>query len=213
MICLEKNDKILFNGDSITDASRDRNDEYSLAGYSTIISENIGLLRPDLNIICYNRGVGGDTSKMLLARLENELRAIRPTVFSLLIGVNDTWRRYDSNTITTVAEFGKNIDSILTIVERYTKKIIIIEPFIIMNVDPDKLKFYDDLNPKIIRLRQIAQQYQVEYIPMDGVFSEKCCHSPANLFTFDGVHPTDAGNALLAKEWLNRVYFENNKED
>ena len=42
------NDVILFDGDSITDALRDRNDEYSLAGYSQVVYEQISTKLPNV---------------------------------------------------------------------------------------------------------------------------------------------------------------------
>lgn len=128
------NDVILFDGDSITDALRDRNDEYSLAGYSQVVYGQISTKLP--NVKCYNRGIGGDISAQLNNRILSELNEIRPTVFSLLIGINDTWRKFDSGITITAEEYGKNVDEILTKAKRFTDRIIVIEPFL-LDVDQE----------------------------------------------------------------------------
>ena len=56
--------KILFDGDSITDAGRDREDRYSLSGYNRYISGSLAAL----GIECFNRGVSGNRSCDLLLR-------------------------------------------------------------------------------------------------------------------------------------------------
>lgn len=198
------NDVILFDGDSITDALRDRNDKYSLAGYSKAVYEQISTKLPKVK--CYNRGIGGDTSAQLNDRVAAELDEIRPTVFSLLIGVNDTWRKFDSGITITAEEYGKNVDEILTKAKRFTDRIIVIEPFL-LDVDPQKKPFREDLYPKICTLREVVRGYNAEYVPMDGIFAELCCRNAPDKFSYDGVHPTAQGHEIIAKEWLRRVAF------
>lgn len=203
MIEIKDNDIILFQGDSITDALRDRNDYYSLAGYSKYVYEN-------LNITCFNRGVGGDTAQQVLERLEKELEEIKPTVFSLLIGVNDTWRRFDANQIILPEQTYENVEKIIQIVLKYTKKIIILEPFL-LDVDPEKIKFRDDLAARIWKIQDLARKYKTEYVPLNGIFAELSCHENSQKLSYDGVHPTDYGHQIIAEQWLKRVYKK--KED
>lgn len=203
---LRKNDVILFNGDSITDAGRDREDRHSLAGYSAVVAERLEKEHGQLRISCYNRGIGGDTSAKLLERLERDLEEIKPTVFSLLIGINDTWRRFDSNSKTTTAEYAANVRAIFRLVRKYTKRIVVIQPFL-LDVDRAKRKFRRDLDPKIRELERIAQRNHAEFVPMDGIFAELCCHERAERYSPDGVHPTELGHEVMAQEWLKRMEF------
>lgn len=202
MIEIKKNDVILFNGDSITDALRDREDYYSLAGYSKFVSENL-----KHNIVCFNRGVGGDTALQVLNRLEAELNEIKPTVFSLLIGVNDTWRRFDSNEIITPEETYKNVEDILKLVRNYTDRIFILEPFL-LDVDINKRCFREDLSPRIWYIRDLARKYQCEFIPLNGIFAELSCKNDPSFYSYDGVHPTIEGHKIIAKEILKRIIQE-----
>ena len=99
---LQPHDRVLLTGDSVTDWGRDRSDPTSLGhGYAGIVAALAGARRPDLGLTFLNRGVGGDTSAMLRARWEQDAVALAPTVVSILIGINDTWRRYDAGTPTS----------------------------------------------------------------------------------------------------------------
>ena len=156
---IKENDVILFNGDSITDALRNRDDYYSLAGYSKFVYD-------ELKVRCFNRGVGGDTALQVLNRLEAELEEIKPTVFSLLIGVNDTWRRFDSNEIIKPEETYDNVEKIIKLVKKYTDRIFILEPFL-LDVDINKRCFREDLSPRIWLIRDLARKYKCEFIPLN----------------------------------------------
>ena len=193
--------KILFDGDSITDANRDREDRYSLAGYSREIAGQLAAM----GIECFNRGISGNRSCDLLARLEAECEEIRPDLISLLIGINDVWRRYDSNDPTSSGQFEENYRAILKIAKKYAGQIVILEPFL-LPVDPDKERFREDLDPKIRVVRKLAREFAVtDYLPLDGLFAEACVHLPPENFSFDGVHPTEYGHRYIAGQWLGRA--------
>lgn len=196
-VIIEKNDVILFDGDSITDALRDRNDKYSLAGYSKYIQET-------LECTCYNRGIGGDTSKQLLDRFEKDIIETNPTIISILIGVNDTWRRFDSNIIISPKETYDNVEEIIKIAKKYVNQIVILEPFL-LSVDPNKMDFRKDIAERIWVMHDLAQKYKVVYIPLNGIFAEECCEIEPSVLSYDGVHPTDEGHKLIAKSFLARV--------
>ncbi len=202
---LQKNDVILFNGDSITDRNRNRNDFHSLTGYSKIIQDALTDFYPSMNIVSCNRGISGHLSCDLLERLESELKETKATVLSILIGINDVWRRYDGNDrITSPEEYKKNLEAIIKIAKKYVREIILLEPFLIP-ADPAKAVFREDLDPKIQVIREVARKYKVEFVPLDGIFAEKCVFTDPAVFSADGVHPADDGHAVIAAEWLKRV--------
>lgn len=199
---INDNDVILFDGDSITDALRDRNDFYSLAGYSKFVYEELS--KKYKNIKCFNRGIGGDTSGQLNDRVDNDLAETKPTVFSLLIGMNDTWRKFDSGIEISKETYRENVISILKKAKKYTKRIIVLEPFL-LDVDPAKKEFRADFYPKMTELRELIRDFDVEYVPLDGVFAELCAKNDPALFSYDGVHPTEKGHKVIAGEWLKRI--------
>lgn len=203
MINVKHDDVILFEGDSITDALRDRTDLYSLAGYSKFIYEE---LKKTDSIKCFNRGNGGDTSKQVLERVEKDLKEVKPTIVSLLVGINDTWRRFDQNEIISPIDTLKNVEEIIKKILQYTNRILILEPFL-LDVDVKKRKFREDLSPRIWYIADLARKYKTEYIPLNGIFKELCCHEDPSLYSYDGVHPTKKGHEIIAIEYLKRISF------
>lgn len=96
-IAINKNDVILFQGDSITDAGRKR-DELSSnsamalgSGYSFLAASELLCRHTDKNFKIYNRGISGDKVPDLAARWERDCLSLKPTILSVHIGVNDYW--------------------------------------------------------------------------------------------------------------------------
>ncbi|MDR2201611.1 MAG: SGNH/GDSL hydrolase family protein [Clostridiales bacterium] len=201
---LKKNDVILFDGDSITDCGRDRNDLHSLAGYSNAVAATLAALRPELGVTVFNRGVSGDRTKDLLSRIGGEIKEIKPTVVSILIGINNVWRKFDSNDPTGAAVFQREYRAILDACKKTAGRIVIIEPFIIPSA-PDKQIMRAELETSIAAIRSLAAEYKTEFIPADGIFAELSVKNGAELYSFDGVHLTEVGHAVLAAEWLKRI--------
>ena len=86
--------KILFIGDSITDADRDRNDPAGLGtGYVSLFAEKLAPLYEDTQFVFVNRGVSGDRIFDIAARLDGCL-AEKADIVVLLAGINDVWHKY-----------------------------------------------------------------------------------------------------------------------
>ncbi|MGF7143252.1 lysophospholipase L1-like esterase [Anaerotaenia torta] len=196
---------VLFQGDSITDCGRDRGDITSLGGgYAGVVASLYRTLFPQAKVSFINKGISGNRVKDLLARYEEDFRSIRPDYLSILIGINDTWRRYDNNDPTSSEEFEDTYRELLTKLRRDLPdcKLIMIEPFL-LNSLPDRAAWREDLDPKIHVIRKLAKEFADYYIPMDGIFAkaeveEYTCKELAE----DGVHPSETGHRIIAEEYL-----------
>lgn len=198
--------KILFQGDSITDAGRDRSNIHDLGhGYPFYAAELIKEAYPDVEFEFINQGISGDRAESLLARWENEAIAHDPDIISILIGVNDTWHHSNPNDNWMKHSYFEHCyRSILTqLKEKTHAKIILIEQFLLYT--PDKAYFREDLAPKIEITRKLAREFADAYIPMDGLFAKACVGTAPTRFAEDGVHPTKTGAELMAKYYLEAV--------
>ena len=109
-----KNPLILFRGDSITDAGRNREDPWNLGfGYALMAAAWFKALFPEINGAFLNRGVSGDRVVDLKARWKEDCLDLKPDLVSIMIGINDCWRRYDSNIPMPVEKFEANYREIL----------------------------------------------------------------------------------------------------
>ena len=203
---IQADDLLLFTGDSITDCERDRDgqqpDSSPLGkGYVSIIASR---LAPAPRRIL-NRGISGNRIYDLESRVESDLLALKPGVVSILIGINDTWRRYDSGVVSRIAEFEASYRRILGRVRDELKaRIVILEPFL-LPVPEDRRAWREDIDQRITATRDVAADFATLYVPLDGIFAAACCRAPASHWAKDGVHPTPAGHALIAEAWLEAV--------
>ncbi|MDR1669216.1 MAG: SGNH/GDSL hydrolase family protein [Oscillospiraceae bacterium] len=196
---------VLFQGDSITDCNRDRSNTDSLGdGYVKRIADVYHTLFPGSGTVFLNRGVSGDRARNLLERYETDLLALKPDVLSVLIGINDVWRRYDNGDPTSCEDFSRSYRLLLTQVKRDLPrtKIILLEPFVLYAL-PDRRAWREDLDPKIQAVRELANEFADVYIPLDGLLASDVAKGvPTESLASDGVHPTDLGHAMLAGYWL-----------
>lgn len=204
----KKGQVVLFQGDSVTDCGRDRDDMTSLAGgYAGKIASVYNTLFPDNEVAFINKGVSGDRVTDLIVRYPDDILDIAPDFISILIGINDVWRRYDSNDPSTVDAFYDHYEYLLKMIKHNMPnvKIMIMEPFV-LNSLPDRATWREDLDPKIQVVRELARKYADYYLPLDGMFASLCTNNYSQEeLAADGVHPTDLGHALIAKAYLEAL--------
>lgn len=204
---IKENDIILFQGDSITDCNRNREDGSDLGrGYPLITASWFSALYPEMNVQFINRGISGDRVPDLLERWQRDCIDLRPTWVSIYIGINDTWRRYDRHDPTTTEQFEASYRDLL---ERTTKQLngvnlMMIEPFVLPH-PADRMTWREDLDPKIQVVRQLAMEYGALLVPLDGLFAQASMKAEPAYWAPDGVHPSPAGHGLIAQAWLKAV--------
>lgn len=193
---------VLLQGDSITDAGRDRTSPDSLGrGYAALVAAAVRAAHPGATVL--NRGVGGDRLTDLAARWERDTLAHRPDLLSLMIGVNDTWRHYDAGLASPVDRWETGYRYLLDQVrERHPgTRLLLIEPFLIP-VAPAQWDWREDLDQRIRAVRRIAEDYDALLLAADGLLTQaaRSAGDPAAIAP-DGVHPTPEGHRLLATAW------------
>jgi len=203
---LKTNDHVLFYGDSITDAGRLEGINSGLGWGYAAMAAGIAMARhPELNLRFSNKGVSGNVIFDLQRRLDADVLAIKPTVVSILIGINDTWRRYDSNVITEIPAFEDCYRQILsTLRQELSARLVICEPFL-LPIPEDRAAWREDLDPRIAAVRRLAMDFGAMYVPLDGIFAAAACRREMAYWTADGVHPSPAGHGLIAQAWLDTV--------
>lgn len=197
---------ILFQGDSITDAGRAWDDPNSMGhGYAFIAGALFGARYPESCVRFANRGISGNRVVDLQARWQKDCIDLQPGIVTILIGINDVWRRYDSNSPTSVELFETGYRDILTRTrENLECEIILMEPFVLPH-PADRKTWREDLDPKIQVVRTLAREFETSLIPLDGLFAQAATRREPEYWAADGVHPTAAGHALIARTWLEMV--------
>lgn len=203
---MELKDKfILFQGDSVTDVLRSREDLNDLgSGYVNYISD---ILYSE-NIPCkiLNRGVSGDTSALMLNRWNEDTINLKPDIINILIGVNDSWRRYDSNCITTSKDFKDTYTKILDLtLEKTNAKIILCMPFILEFDDFMKKMKYEDLVFKQQVIKELSKSYKLPLLDFQKVLDSALEKAEMSELVLEGIHPLEKGHKILAQYWVNEI--------
>ena len=197
--------KILFQGDSITDADRVYSDMHNLGiGYAMEAAKNLSAKYPDVEFEFINLGINGHQTMDLVARLQSDFIDIQPDIVSILIGINDTWHHADDKSWIPDDVFEDRYRTILQALKDKTNaKIMMMEPFLIPV--EDKLFFREDLAPKIEIIRKLAREYADVYLPTDGLFASAFIGVDPLIYSADGVHPIEKGCELMGKWYTNYI--------
>lgn len=191
---------VVFAGDSITDATRTEGGPALGAGYALFAVAAHSARRPASGIRWVNAGVSGDRVVDLEARWEQDVLAAAPDVLSVLIGINDVWRRYDSDTPTSAEQYREGYRRLLaSAIDSGVRELILIEPFLLPVAD--QRRWREDLDPKIQAVRELAREFDAHLLAADGAFAQLAVRTGPEAWAGDGVHPTLAGHRVLAEWW------------
>lgn len=194
--------KIFFQGDSITDADRDRRDNHFLKGFSLCTKEYLGD-----GFEYVNYGISGDTSRSVLKRHEPEFLKEKPDILVFMIGINDVWRNVDHvvEEMTTSDEFIDNVIKTLEISKRINPKvkIIFLEPYLLPGPNNVYQLGFDLYKHNIDLLRKYIKPIVDQYIVLqDDIFSAM---ENGVVLTTDGIHPNIAGAQNLGRIVTNVI--------
>jgi acyl-CoA thioesterase I len=197
---------VLFQGDSITDTGRNRTDGDSIGtGFVMISASWFSALYPERKVRFVNRGWGGNRAKDLEARWQRDCLDLKPTWVTIMVGVNETWRAFDSNDPTTTEAYEKSYRNILTAVrDKLKARLVLMEPFVLPYPE-DRKTWRNDLDPRIEVVGRLAKEFEAILVPLDKIFAEAVKKREPSFWAADGLHPTPAGHALIAQSWLRAV--------
>ena len=202
-----KNIRLVFQGDSITDAGRDKRNYHNLGnGYPKFAAELIENDHPDTEFEFINFGISGNRTCELFDRLYDDGIAFQPDIISFLIGINDVWHRYNpAKILTTDAQIALNYREILKRIKSETNaKIVMLSPYVLDAEDKAHMKA--DLETVLPIIRELAKEYADVYIPLDELFEEALKTQPEPMFySNDGVHPNENGAKFIGECYARAV--------
>lgn len=203
MVHIEHNALVLFQGDSITDCGRNYEESDSLGhGYALMAAARLGMESPLKRLRFLNRGISGNRVVDLRGRWEEDCIGLDPTWVSILVGINETGRKYNQGEATSVEAYYEGYRELLIQTRELTgANFILMEPFL-LPVTEAKKEWREDLDPKIQAVRELSCEFETFYVPLDGIFAAASSKMEMSYWAPDGVHPSPAGHALMAEAWL-----------
>lgn len=199
--------KILFQGDSITDAGRARDNDVNIGvGYPLLVKASLGFESPG-KYEFINRGISGNRVVDVYARIKNDIINLKPDVMSILIGVNDVWHEFaESPNGVDADKYFKIYDMLIEEVKSILPdiKIMIMEPFVLKACATEEK--WDSFNLEVKKRAEMAKKisikYNLPYIALQEGFDILSKNIEESYWLGDGVHPTAMGHEYIKNEWI-----------
>lgn len=214
---LQPNSTLLFIGDSVTDCGRSRpvgEREGIGSGYVNMTNALLMSKHHKDNIKVLNTGISGNTIRDLKKRWYTDALNLKPDYLSILIGINDVWRKFDRpdnpELAVGIEEYEETYRNLMELTKETgsVKKIILMTPFF---AEPNKNDpMMKDLIGYIEVVKKIAADYADDAILVDlqkKVDSYICDGMPASVISGDRVHPSQVGGMIIAQTFLESVGF------
>lgn len=211
MFKLKDNDVILFQGDSITDGNRGRSNDPNHIhghGYQYILASEMYADNFDKSIEVINRGISANRISDLYGRWKEDCLLLKPTVLSILIGINDLHFLRENGSGSEPERFEKIyrllLDEVLE--QNPDTLIVVMEPFFGVSDNEEYTKYMkENLGNYAAVARKIAEEYKAVFVPLQDVFDEYAKTTDIKNLLWDGVHPTTGGHQLITQRWKECV--------
>lgn len=203
---LKKGAVIVFQGDSITDAGRDKSIKEPNAvkalgkGYAAMAAGGLLGQYADLKLKVYNRGISGNKIPDLAGRWQKDVIDLKPDVLSILVGVNDLWHQFafGNKYKATVQDYENGYRELIERTQREVPgvQIVICEAF--TTRDSENFKPLEDYAAVC---QKLAAEFNLVFVPFDSMFEKATQSAPAKFWLGDGIHPSTPGHSLMADAW------------
>lgn len=204
---LKSGDKVLFIGDSITDAGRRADAAPYGRGYVNMAVNLMVAKYPERSIEFVNRGIGGNIVFDLERRWQTDMLDEKPDWLSVMIGINDVHRCYrEAEEQPDPERYAKTYEALLTAAaDNVGCKMVLMEPFYLCS-DPEH-----DVNKMLVpyfdTVHRLAEQFQAVMVPVHQAFQRALAVREDRLWSEDNVHPFPEGHALIALQWLEAMGY------
>lgn len=216
---IQKNDKFLLIGDSVTDAERARPVAEGLFnphghGYVNVVQGLVTSVYPDYMIRIVNMGQGGDTVRRMKARWQTDVIDLKPDWVSVMIGVNDVWRQFDVPQIPEehvyADEYEKTLDELIAITKPLVKGMVIMTPVF---WEPNKKDAMAAMIMKYGKIcKKLAERHGVLFADAQAYADRMLEHCHSSYVSWDRVHPNIPGHNVLAHALLDAIGFDFNRK-
>ena len=208
----QKSDTVLFIGDSISDYGRARPVGEGLGNaWGTSYVANAGALLncmyPELALRIINMGVSGNQVRDLAARWETDVMALRPNWVSVLIGINDVWRQFDSpyipETHVLPEEFERTYETLIQRTLPTVKGMILMAPYFMEPNRADPMRARMDEYGRIVK--NLADKYACVFVDLQAAWDDLFQYMHPDNIAWDRIHPNQVGCMYIAKQFLKAV--------
>lgn len=203
----------LFQGDSITDGNRGRNNDPNHImghGYAFSVASRVGADFPQKHLQFYNRGISGNKITDLQERWQTDTLDLKPDVLSILVGINDVMASiFNWENKTTISEFESIYDDLLRQVKEQNPDILFVLgiPFVYKIGEREQKweEWKSETEERAKVVQKLAKKYDAVLVDYSSVFDKAMQNTSPDYWIWDGIHPTVFGHELMAREWMKQV--------
>jgi lysophospholipase L1-like esterase len=213
-LILAPNSKLVMIGDSITDCERARPVGEGLfgalgKGYVAQVEATLTAALPERRIRVVNMGTSGNTVRDLAARWRTDVRDLNPEWLSIMIGINDVWRQFDSplqaEKHVLLDEYADTLETLVSQTRPYLQGLVLMTPYVIEPNRADAMRAMMDRYGAAVKA--VAQRHSAIFINTQAAFDHVLEHLHPMTLAWDRIHPNAAGHAVLARAFLSALGF------
>ncbi len=211
----DQNDKILFIGDSISDYERTRPVGEGLfnawgRSYVADVGSLLGCMYPEMHLRIVNMGISGNQCRDLEARWQTDVFDQNPDWVSVLIGINDVWRQFDSPEIkeqhVSPEDFRTCYERLIKSTLPRVKGMILMTPYFMEPNRDDPMRRRIDEYGAITK--ELAEKYHLTLVDLQAGWDKLFQHMHPMNIAWDRVHPNQIGCMYIAKQFLSAIGFK-----
>ena len=214
-LIIEAHSKLLFIGDSITDAGRAQPAGEGLfgahgTGYVNVVAGLLGTVYHEKKIRVVNQGLSGNTVLDLKARWDRDVIDHHPDWLVVMIGINDVWRQMDLPLMTeqhvNLAVYEQTLDELVSQTKPNLKGLVLMSPFYIEPLQQDEMRF--KMDGYGLAVKRVAEKHQAIFVDTQAAFNKVLKTWYPAALAWDRVHPNQVGISVIAKAFLDSVGFD-----
>ncbi len=211
----EKGSKILFIGDSISDFDRKRPVGEGLfnawgTSYVADVGALLGCMYPEMHYRVVNMGISGNQARDLEARWQTDVMDQHPDWVSVLIGINDVWRQFDSPEMkeehVSPEDYEACYERLITRTLPHVKGMVLMTPYFMEPNWQDPMRARMDEYGAIVK--KLADKYHLVFVDLQAGWDKLFQHMHPCSIAWDRIHPNQTGHMYIAKQFLDAVGFE-----
>jgi len=206
---------LLFIGDSITDCGRGRpiggiDSRTGLGnGYVSLVSAAMAAGYPDYRIKILNTGISGDTVLDLQHRWPKDVLTIEPDWLSMMIGINDVWRRFNPLNLfgveITEEVFAETLAAVITQTRPNLQGLVLMTPYYLQSDHQDPMRSMMDRYGEIVK--EVAERENAIFVDTQAHFDRVMKWTDPLQLAEDRVHVNLTGHMILARAFLESIGF------
>lgn len=206
--------KLVMIGDSITDFERARPVGEGLfeaigKSYVSIVDAMLKVTYPQSRIRVVNMGISGNTVRDLKQRWATDVLGLHPDWVSVLIGVNDVWRQFDSplmpETHVPISEYEATYEELIQTTLREVEGMILISPYYMEPGREDPMRRMMEEYARVVKA--LAEKYSLAFVDLQAAFDTYFQYYSPQTIAWDRIHPNVTGHVLIARAILSAIGF------